>query len=112
MASKWMTGGLALALVAGAFAAQDQDRGDSGRWFERAMVALDGGAPPPAAEAAPAGEEQEPLDPDALVNIADKTASISLDLEDLDTGDGVVGDQIEVEADLDALIAMLEKRGG
>lgn len=87
-------------------ATERADQKPKGGWFDRAKEALEEPAPSPAPAAA-----EETLDPDALVNIADKTSLIAMGLGEGRTSNGIVGDQIEVESDLDALIAMLEKKG-
>lgn len=87
-------------------APQVEGQKPKGGWFDRAKDALEEPTPAPAPAAA-----EETLDPDALVNIADKTSLIAMGLGEGKTSNGIVGDQIEVEADLDALIAMLEKKG-
>lgn len=101
--TRWfLTLGLAAGALAPSASAQDDE---SGRWYRLATGGDD--APPSAAPA-----EEGAIDPDALLDLADRTEFISAELASLRTDDGVRGRQREVEERLTALIGMLEREGG
>lgn len=93
--------GTALGLVC-ALPVFGQDQVGDGRWFR---MATEGGQ-----EAAPAGSGV--LDPDALMDLMDRTEAIAMQLAAQRTGGPVRDRQQEVEERLTTLIGILEREGG